>query len=38
VLAKSVSSWGLTIAAVGLSTLYFKRSMHNHGITIHWRS
>lgn len=38
VLAKSVTSWGLTIAAVGLSTLYFKRSMRNHGIAIHWRS
>ncbi|MGH9192136.1 MAG: VC0807 family protein [Acidimicrobiales bacterium] len=38
VLAKSVSSWGLTIAAVGLSTLYFKRSMRSHGITVHWRS
>jgi intracellular septation protein A len=38
VLAKSVTSWGLTIAAIGLSTLYFKRSMRNHGITIHWRS
>ena len=38
VLARSVTSWGLTIAAVGLSTLYFKRSMQNHGITIHWRS
>lgn len=38
VLAKSVTSWGLTIAAVGLSTLYFKLSMRNHGIAIHWRS
>jgi hypothetical protein len=38
VLAKSVTSWGLTIAAVGLSTLYFKLSMRNHGIPIHWRS
>jgi hypothetical protein len=38
VLAKSVSSWGLTLAAVGLSTLYFKLSMRNHGIAIHWRS
>jgi hypothetical protein len=38
VLAKSVTSWGLTIIAVGLSTLYFKLSMRNHGIAIHWRS
>ena len=38
VLAKSVTSWGLTLAAVGLSTLYFKLSMRNHGIAIHWRS
>jgi hypothetical protein len=38
VLAKSVTSWGLTLAAVGLSTLYFKLSMRNHGIPIHWRS
>jgi hypothetical protein len=38
VLARSVTSWGLTIAAVGLSTLYFKRSMQNHGIAIHWHS
>jgi hypothetical protein len=38
VVARSVTSWGLTIAAVGLSTLYFKRSMQNHGIAIHWRS
>lgn len=38
VLAKSVTSWGLTIAAVGLSTLYFKLSMRNHGIAIRWRS
>ena len=38
VLARSVTSWGLTIAAVGLSTLYFKLSMRNHGIAIHWRS
>jgi Protein of unknown function (DUF3159) len=38
VVAKSVTSWGLTAAAVGLSTLYFKWSMRNHGITIRWRS
>jgi hypothetical protein len=38
VLAKSATSWGLTLAAVGLSTLYFKLSMRNHGIAIHWRS
>jgi hypothetical protein len=38
VLAKSVTSWALTLAAVGLSTLYFKLSMRNHGIAIHWRS
>jgi hypothetical protein len=38
VLARSVTSWGLTLAAVGLSTLYFKLSMRNHGIAIHWRS
>jgi hypothetical protein len=38
VLARSVTSWALTVAAVVLSTLYFKRSMRNHGITIHWRS
>ena len=38
VLAKSATSWGLTIAAIGLSTLYFKRSMHSHGIAIRWRS
>jgi hypothetical protein len=38
VLAKSVTSWALTLVAVGLSTLYFKLSMRNHGIAIHWRS
>jgi hypothetical protein len=38
VLAKSVTSWGLTLAAVGLSTLYFKLSMRHQGITIRWRS
>jgi hypothetical protein len=38
VVARSVTSWVLTTAAVGLSTLYFKRSMQNHGIAIHWRS
>jgi Protein of unknown function (DUF3159) len=38
VLAKSATSWGLTLAAIALSTLYFKWSMRNHGIAIHWRS
>lgn len=37
VLARAVLSWGLTGAAIVASTLYFKRSMRRHGITIHWR-
>lgn len=37
VMAKTVVSWLLTGGAVLVSTLYFKRSMHSNGITVHWR-
>ena len=37
VVARTATSWLLTGGAVLASTLYFKRSMHRHGITIHWR-
>jgi hypothetical protein len=36
VVAKATASWLLTGGAIVLSTLYFKRSMRNHGIAIHW--
>ena len=38
VFARTVLSWALTGGAVLASTLYFKRSMRRHGITIHWRT
>jgi hypothetical protein len=37
VVARTATSWLLTGGAVLASTLYFKRSMHRHGITVHWR-
>lgn len=37
VLARAVLSWTLTGGAILASTLYFKRSMRRHGITVHWR-
>jgi uncharacterized membrane protein len=37
VLARTVLSWALTGGAIVASTLYFKRSMRRHGITVHWR-
>jgi hypothetical protein len=37
VVARTAASWLLTGAAVLASTLYFKRSMQRHGITVHWR-
>jgi intracellular septation protein A len=38
VVARATGSWTLTVAAIVLSTLYFKRSMRRHGIAIHWGS
>ena len=38
VFARATGSWTLSIGAIVLSTLYFKRSMHRHGIAIHWGS
>jgi hypothetical protein len=35
--AKTAASWVLTGGAIVASTLYFKRSMHRHGIVVHWR-
>lgn len=37
VVARTATSWVLTGAAVVASTLYFRRSMRRHGITVHWR-
>jgi len=37
VVARTATSWLLTGAAVVASTLYFRRSMRRHGITVHWR-
>ena len=37
VVARTATSWVLTAAAVVVSTLYFRRSMRRHGITVHWR-
>jgi hypothetical protein len=37
VVARTAASWVLTGAAILASTLYFKRSMSRHGITVHWR-
>lgn len=37
VAARTVTSWLLTGGAILASTVYFKRSMHRNGITVHWR-
>lgn len=37
VVARTATSWVLTGGAVAVSTLYFRRSMRRHGITVHWR-
>ena len=38
VFARTLLSWVLTGSAILASTLYFKRSMRRHGITVHWRA
>ncbi|MFP3900776.1 MAG: VC0807 family protein [Acidimicrobiia bacterium] len=38
VVTKAVLSYALTGGAIVLSTYYFKRSMHRHGISVRWRS
>ena len=37
VVAKSVVSFSLTLGAIGLSVLWFRRSMDRHGIPVRWR-
>src|SRR5690606_28812136 len=37
VVARTATSWVLTGGAGAVPTLYFRRAMRRHGITVHWR-